>query len=131
MERQIVNPWTWQDQFGFVQGNLVSGASRWMLCAGQLSVDPESVPLHPGDMSAQIELALDNLGEVLKGAGFTLADVVRLNYYTTDMDAFIAAGPTLGRRLAEGHCRPASTLLGVARLAIPGCMIEIEATAAG
>ena len=60
----------------------------------------------------------------------SLADVVRLNYYTTDVDAFVhdALGP-LADRLTVAGCRPASTLLGVDRLAIPALMIEIEATA--
>jgi enamine deaminase RidA (YjgF/YER057c/UK114 family) len=80
-------------------------------------------------MSAQIVQALDNVETVLREAGFNLSDVVRLNYYTTDVEAFIAAGPTLGQRLAAGNCRPASTLLGIARLAFPESMIEIEATA--
>ena len=44
-------------------------------------------------------------------------------------DGFIAAGETLGRRLAEAQCRPAATLLGISRLALPEVMVEIEATA--
>jgi enamine deaminase RidA (YjgF/YER057c/UK114 family) len=59
----------------------------------------------------------------------TLANVVRLNYYTTDVDAFFAAAEQLGPRLAAAGCRPASTLLGVTRLAFPELLIEIEATA--
>jgi enamine deaminase RidA (YjgF/YER057c/UK114 family) len=85
--------------------------------------------MHPGDMVAQGELALDNLETVLTQAGMTLANVVRLNYYTTDVDAFFAAAEQLGPRLAAAGCRPASTLLGVTRLAFPELLIEIEATA--
>ncbi len=59
----------------------------------------------------------------------TLAEVVRLNYYVTDIDAFLAAGETLGGLLSHAGCRPSSTLLGVARLAFPEFLIEIEATA--
>lgn len=129
MEKQIVNPWTWQDAFGFVQANKLGGASQLVFCAGQLSVDSEGKPLHPGDMNAQVTQALDNVEEVLRVAGMRLADVVRLNYYTTDVDAFLAVSESLGRRLAEAGCRPASTLLGVARLALVEALIEIEATA--
>jgi enamine deaminase RidA (YjgF/YER057c/UK114 family) len=129
MERQIVNPWTWQDQFGYVQANDVGGAQRVLLCAGQTSVDADGAPMHEGDMGAQIGQALDNVETVLGEAGFALADVVRLNYYATDVDAFIQAGEVYGARLAQAGCRPASTLLGVARLAIPTLLVEIEATA--
>jgi len=130
MDRQIVNPWTWQDQFGFVQGNLVSRPERVMHCAGQTSVDADGRPLHEGDMGAQIGQALDNLETVLRDGGMSLADVVRLNYYVTDVDAFTQAGEAYGARLAQAGCRPASTLLGVVRLAFPELLVEIEETAA-
>jgi enamine deaminase RidA (YjgF/YER057c/UK114 family) len=129
MNREIVNPWTWQDQFGFVQANKVTGGGTVLLCAGQTSSDGDGQPIHPGDMLAQVSLAVDNLETVLTGAGMTLADVMRLNYYTTDVDAFFGAAEQLGQRLAAAGCRPASTLLGVTRLAFPELMVEIEATA--
>ena len=130
MERRIVNPWTWQDQLGFVQANEISGIERVLVCAGQTSVDANGQPLHDGDMGAQVGQALDNLEAVLGEAGFALADVVRLNYFVTDVDAFLQAGEIWGARLGQAGCRPASTLLGVARLAIPTLLVEIEATAA-
>ena len=130
MEREIVNPWTWQDNFGYVQGNLVSGAERVLHCAGQTSVDDEGTPINEGDMTAQIAKALDNLEAVLGQAGMSLADVVRLNFYVTDIDAFFGAAESHGKRFAEAGCRPASTLLGVSRLALPELLVEIEATAA-
>ena len=130
MERRIVNPWTWQDAFGFVQANELRGVQRALVCAGQTSVDAEGRPVHPGDMAAQLGQALDNLETVLGQAGFTLADVVRLNYYTTDVDACLGALEAVGPRLAAAGCRAASTLLGVTRLAFPELLIELEATAA-
>jgi enamine deaminase RidA (YjgF/YER057c/UK114 family) len=129
MERRIFNPWTWQDQFGFVQANQLSGVERVLVCSGQTSVDADGRPMHEGDMGAQVMQALDNLETVLSEAGFALADVIRLNYYATDVDAFIQAGEVYGARLAEAGCRPASTLLGVSRLAVASLLVEIEATA--
>jgi enamine deaminase RidA (YjgF/YER057c/UK114 family) len=82
-------------------------------------------------MIAQVNQALDNLETVLSEAGMTLANVVRLNYFTTDVEGFFGAGEQLGKRLADAGCHPASTLLGVARLAFPELMVEIEATAVG
>ena len=89
--------------------------------------------MHPGDMRAQINQALTNIMTVLANAGFRLSDVVRLNYYTTNVEGFFEAfwggdGP-LVTRLAEADCRPVSTLLGVASLAFPELLVEIEATA--
>lgn len=48
MERRIVNPWTWQDQFGFVQANETSGVERVLLCSGQTSVAADGQPTHEG-----------------------------------------------------------------------------------
>jgi enamine deaminase RidA (YjgF/YER057c/UK114 family) len=129
VERRIINPWTWQDQLGYVQANDVEGAGRTIFLAGQGSVDEEGRPVNPDDMGAQLTQTLDNLETVLREAGAELSDVVRLNFYTTDVDRFFEAyGVAIGR-LSEAGCRPASTLLGVTRLAYPEMMVEIEATA--
>ena len=129
MERTAVNPWQWSVAFGFNQAELVEGASRVLFCSGQTSVDADGAPQHAGDMAAQISLALDNLEAVLQGAGFGLGNLVRLNFYTTDVDAFLANTHVLGTRLGAVGVLPAGTLLGVARLAFPELMIELEATA--
>ena len=107
----------------------ITGASRTLICSGQIAVDAEGHPVHAGDMKAQMKLALDNLETVLRQADFTLTDVVRLNLYTTDIDAFMAEFGTLTTRLGEARCCPVLTGVGVTRLAFPELMIEIEATA--
>lgn len=129
MERKIINPWSWQDSFGFVQANEFSGHERVVMCAGQTSVDDEGNPLHEGDMRAQLAMALENLETVLEQAGVEPSTIMRLNFYTTDVDAFMEAAEVSATWLARNGCRPASTLLGVARLAYPELLIEIEATA--
>ena len=131
MERRAINPWAWQDQFGFVQANDLSGVNRVLLCAGQTSVDDEGNPVHVGDMAGQINQALDNLETVLRQAGLGLSDVARLNYYVTDVPAFLEAYETdTIPRLEQAGCRPAATLLGIAALFLPELLVEIEATAA-
>ena len=130
VERRIINPWTWQDQMGYVKANEVYGVQRTLLCAGQqTSVDEEGRPVHAGDMGAQLAQSLDNLQTVLGAAGAALSDVMRLSIYTTDVDLFFEAYGPAAARLAEAGCRPASTLLGVTTLAFPELLVEIEATA--
>ena len=126
---RAVNPWQWQDQFGFSQGIEVRGTERVLYCAGQTSVDADGAPMHAGDMPAQINQALTNLETVLGHAGLKLGNVVRLNYYTRDVAAFIQAASTFGPRLHAAGCQPASTLLGVATLFHSDILVEIEATA--
>ena len=129
MERTVINPWTWQDQFGYVQANAISGGNRVIHCAGQASVDDDGNPMHEDDMAGQLGQSLNNLETVLGQAGAALSDVVRLNYYVIDIEAFFGAMETIGPRLAQAKCQPASTLLAVAGLALPPLLVEIEATA--
>ena len=125
---QTVNPWTWQDQFGFAQAVVTDPPSRWLFLAGQGPADADGTTV-PGDIGAQLVQCLDNLETVLAQAGADLSHVVRLNYYTTDVDAMFGVWNLITERLAARGCRPASTLLGVARLAFPDMLVEIEATA--
>ena len=129
MERRKVNPWTWQDQFGFAQGTEIHGGQSVLYCAGQASTDGDGTTVHAGDMAGQLNQAFDNLETTLKEAGYTLANVVRLNYYTTDVDLLLENWGVLAGRLAAAGVQPSSTLLGVTRLAFPDWLIEIEATA--
>ncbi|MEP7314945.1 MAG: RidA family protein [Pseudomonadota bacterium] len=124
-----INPWSWQDQYGFSQGVEVTGQQRVLVCSGQTSVDNEGRPLHPGDMAAQLTAALDNLQQLLAHAGMGFDNIVRLNYYTTDVSAYLQASGIVATRFSAGVPRPAGTLLGVASLFHPDILIEIEATA--
>jgi len=130
MQRTAVNPWPWSLGLGYNQGELIEGAGRQLVCAGQTAVDSDGKPQHPGDMRSQITLALDNLEAVLNGGGMTLASVIRLTIYTTDVDEALKNFDILGSRFGPLKASPPMTLLGVTRLAIPDLMFEIEATAA-
>lgn len=129
MERRTINPWQWQDQFGFSQALEITAGQHVLYCAGQTSIDAQGNPSHPGDIGAQVRQAMDNLDEVLSRAGYSLSDLVRLNVYTTDVDQLFASYDELVGRLAQAGVQPAMTLLGVTRLAFPELMVEIEATA--
>lgn len=129
MERKIVNPSKWQDAFGFVQGHEVTGAQRVLYCAGQVSVDADGKTIHAGDFRGQLNRVIDNIEQVLKMAGYSVSDIVRVSIYTTDMEGFAANRSILLERLVAAGGRYASTLIGVAKLARPDLLVEIEATA--
>ena len=129
MERTAVNPVAWSAALGFNQGEVVSGPARTLYCSGQTATDPEGRPRHAGDMAAQVALSLDNLEAVLGGAGMSLADLVRLGVYATDVDLLLEHYGVLAARLGAAGAAPATTLLGVTRLAIPGQLVELEGTA--
>lgn len=130
MQRTPVNPWDWSVKLGYNQAEIIEGTSRQLICAGQTSVDGEGNPQHIGDMRGQIALALDNLEAVLSDAGMDLSNVIRLGVYATDVDEALKNFDLFGQRFGPIQCAPPMTLLGVTRLAIPGLLFEVEATAA-
>ncbi|GGL99796.1 RidA family protein [Micromonospora yangpuensis] len=128
-ERIAVNPVNWSLEMGFNQGEVVSGQTRTLYVSGQTSMSPEGKPEHDGDMAAQLALCVDNLEAVLKEAGMTLANLIRLNVYTTDVDQLFPHYGVLAGRLGAAGVAPTTTMLGVTRLAIPGQLVELEGTA--
>ncbi|MEM8538102.1 MAG: RidA family protein [Pseudomonadota bacterium] len=130
MQRTPVNPWEWSLNLGYNQAEVITGAARQVVCAGQTAVDESGAPQYDGDMRGQINLALDNLEAVLAAADMTLGNVTRLGVYATDVDEALKNFDLMGMRFGPHNCAPPMTLLGVTRLALPGLMFEIEATAA-
>ncbi len=130
MKRTAINPWNWSLNFGYNQAEVVEGAKRQLICAGQTSVDGEGNPQHPGDMRSQIGLALDNLEAVLAAAGMDLTNVIRLDIYATDVDELMKNFDVIGGRFGSVGATPPQSVLGVTRLAIPPLMFEISAAAA-
>ena len=131
MERTAVNPVTWSQEMGFNQGELVTQATRTLYVSGQTAMSKEGRPEHEGDMAGQLALALDNLEAVLAEADMSLANLVRLNVHTTDVDALFPHYGLLAARLGSAGVAPTTTMLGVTRLAIPGQLVELEGTAVG
>jgi enamine deaminase RidA (YjgF/YER057c/UK114 family) len=129
MERTSINPWSWSAKLGFDQAELIEGHRRELVCSGQDAVDADGNPQHPGDMAAQLELALDNLEAVLAAGDMTLANVVRLNVYTTDVDELFKHWARLPDRFGKSDDRFATSVLGVTRLAAPQLLVLLEATA--
>ena len=129
MERTAVNPWAWSMKLGYSQGEIVTGHTRTLYCAGQTAMSGDGEPQHPADMAAQLALSLDNLEAVLAEGGMSLANLVRLNVYTTDVDLLFQHYGVLASRVGAAGVAPATTLLGVTRLAIPVLMVELEGTA--
>jgi len=111
VESRKINPWTWQDQFGFSQAIETSGHKRVLRCSDQTAVNANGEPQHAGDIAKQPGLALDNLEAVLKEADMTLANLVRLNLYTTDIDGVLQHYELVEHRLKAAGIQPAVTLL--------------------
>jgi enamine deaminase RidA (YjgF/YER057c/UK114 family) len=129
MERTAINPVSWSLKLGFDQAELIEGYRRQVVCGGQDAVDADGNPQHPGDMAAQLEMSLDNLEAILAAADMTLANVVRLNVYTTDLDELLKHWASLSDRFGASDGGFATSLLGVTRLVAPQLLVMLEATA--
>jgi enamine deaminase RidA (YjgF/YER057c/UK114 family) len=126
-ERQQVNPWEWQDRFGYSQGWKIDGARSLVVVAGQGSSSADGELVGAGDFEAQVRQTFANLGAVLEGAGASLDDVVKLTVYLTDIGRLRDYG-RIRAELMSG-APPASTAIQVGALAWPGMMIEVDAIA--
>ena len=129
MEKRPINPSLWLLEFGINHGVEVTGAQRVLFLSGQTSTAPDGTPKHEGNLTEQFKFAWENLVDVLKEAGMSPGNVVRLNLYTTDVDGLVSNGEELFGLIAKSGCKPTATLLGVTRLYHPAIMVELEATA--
>jgi 2-iminobutanoate/2-iminopropanoate deaminase len=102
-----------------------TGVTQWHI-AGTVGFNPDRELVSLTDMWAQTAMTMENLKRTLDAVGITPAHVVRINIYTLDMDRFRAEASDLVYDFF-GDTKPASTLVGVPRLANPGYLVEVEA----
>ena len=116
---------------GFAHGIVAPAGARLLSVAGQVGWDG-AARLVGESFGAQWERALDNVLAVVRAAGGSPRDVVRMTVYVTDRREYAAALSELGAVWRErfGKHYPAMALVEVAALLEPGAKIEIEATAA-
>ncbi|MFJ4642149.1 RidA family protein [Streptomyces bobili] len=126
--RTITNPPALHDPTPFGYSHAVSAPGELVFIAGQYASDASGAPV-PGDFAAQVGLAFDRLESALAGVGLGPEHVVRLGSFVVDHDP--AKLETLGKALRArfGERLPAQTLSGVAVLALPGMLFEVDAIA--
>jgi len=104
----------------FRVGDLVS-------TSGQAAIDRDGNLVGVGDFAAQAEQVFANLAEVLEAGGSSLAQVIKVTIYLTDMARFPDIVALRERHFTPPY--PADTIVEVKALALPELEIEIEATA--
>ena len=103
-------------------------AGNLLFVSGCVPVDGEGRLVGGDDVVRQAEQVFRNVGDVLTAAGAAPGDVVKVTVFLTDVDERARINPV--RQRFFGDARPASTLVEVSRLAVPGARIEVEAVAA-
>jgi 2-iminobutanoate/2-iminopropanoate deaminase len=101
-------------------------AGEFVFLSGQVAQLPATGELIAGDAAAQTEQIFKNLRAVLSAAGKTLADVVRVAVYLTDMKNFAPMNAVYAQNLAPPY--PARTTVAVAALPM-GALVEIDLVA--
>lgn len=91
--------------------------------SGQTPIDSNTGKLVAGDITAQTEQCFRNLFNVIKAAGLTPDDVVKVNVFLTDMSSFAAMNEVYSKQFSSPY--PARTTIGVASLPL-GAQVEIE-----
>ena len=102
-------------------------AGDLLFVSGLVGVDRHGVLVGGDDVAAQARQVFANMRGVLDEAGCRFEDVVKVTVYLTDVDDRPKINPV--RQEVFGDARPASTLVEVSRLAVPGAMVEIDAVA--
>ncbi|MDP9019120.1 MAG: RidA family protein [Candidatus Eremiobacteraeota bacterium] len=125
---RILQPADWVRPRGFSNGIVASG--RYVAIAGQIGWN-ERAEFVSDDFLAQSAQALRNIVTILAEAGATPAHIVRMTWYVTDKDEYMAGGRELGALYKDiiGAHYPAMTLIVVKALLEDRAKVEIEATA--
>ena len=102
-------------------------AGDMLFVSGIVPVDADGALVGADDVVEQARQVFRNMEAVLAAAGAGYQDVVKLTLFLTEIDDRPLVNPV--RRDVFGTARPASTLVEVSRLAVPGARIEVEAVA--
>lgn len=118
----------WPRPKGYANG--VAAQGRQIFVAGMIGWDAQG-RFHTDDFAGQVRQALQNVVAVLAAGGATPAHIVRMTWYVTDKQAYLAAGPQIGRDFREliGNYAIAMTAVQVVALIEDRAKVEIEVTA--
>lgn len=124
--RESLNPPELHPAPGFSHLTVATG-SRLVFIAGQVALDRSFAIVGGEDLGAQTEAAMQNLGIALAAAGAGWEQIVRRTIYTLDPTGYEAITAAIEKVQGSGE-HPAQTIIGVTGLAVPGLLVEIEAT---
>lgn len=125
---RTIQPEGWTAPQGYANGILAEG--RQLYIGGQIGWTAEQ-KFDSHDFIGQTEQALKNIVAVVETAGGKASDIVRLTWYVTDKQAYLARRREVGEayRRVMGKHFPAMAMLVVSGLMEDEALVEIEATA--
>lgn len=122
-----LQPAGWPRPRGYSNG--MAAAGRIVVTGGVVGWD--EAERFPDGFAAQARQSFTNIRAILAEGGAEPHHLVRLTWYVTDIDAYLAAGREVGQAYRDifGRHYPAMAVIGVVRLVEPKALVEIEATA--
>lgn len=128
-EVEVLQPEGWARPKGYANGTAATG--RMVFTAGQIGWNPATCEFETDDFAAQAAQAFRNVADVLRAGGAEPAHLVRLTWYVTDREAYLASVRETGAAYREvfGRHFPSMAVVVVAGLLEPRALVEIEATA--
>ena len=123
-----LNPFQFSTFGHYSQGVKIDlGPKTMILTAGQLALDDDGTPVAPGDFTAQSRFIFKRIQQVLEAAGASLDDVVKAQFFITDVSKYSEVSAVRNEYLATA--RPASTMVEISNTVAKGCGVEIEVMA--
>ena len=126
MEKQIINPWNWQDSRNYVQAVEVKNVESTLYVSGQTAINNEGISSNK-DMRSQLVDTIQNLEKVIQDANFELKNMVRLNIYTTSNSELFKNFDIIQDWITKNEIKQTSTVLEVKSL-FESLQVELEAT---
>jgi len=135
MTKRAINPDDLSPPVGFAHAWLVESGNedqRTLYLAGQCGYDRSGEVQDKGDLAAQLDQAMANIGSILRDAQMAFDDVVQLNFYVTSRNDYATARKEFGR-VWRKHCGkhyPGMAMFQVVSLFDPDALIEVQGVAA-
>lgn len=126
MQKNIINPWNWQDERSYVQAVEIKNVNSTLYVSGQTAISDDGISSRK-DMRSQLIHAIRNLESVIRAAEYELKNIVRLNIYTTSNAELLENFDIFQKWVESNEIKQSSTVLEVKSL-FETLKIELEAT---
>jgi enamine deaminase RidA (YjgF/YER057c/UK114 family) len=128
MTVELINPENLAAPVGYSQVAIATG-QRLIFIAGQVALDEQGALVGAGDLAAQAMQAFGNVGRAIAAIGVRPEQIAKITIYVVGYRREYLPAMSAARVAAFGDHKPADTLLGVAALADPAYLIEVDAFA--
>lgn len=126
LKRTAIDPVSWGEQYFFHQAEVIQGGTRTLYASGQVGLEQDGETFAGTGMGDQLSKVLSNIDDILKKAHMDRSNIVHVRTYVTDMEGYIEHFDIFTTWITEAGIMPTHTLLGVAALFNPECVVEVE-----